>query len=392
MSTPSGKPFDPFDLSPYAPKRARENADRTPVENGGNDPHEDAAAVALAYVPRAAMWPAEEHAIDLDGGTQAPLAADTCGEKVADDSAPADADLARLESSLRWLQREGAVGQLPRAVQLSPVPGLPPLDPQAPRPRAEQFINGVRVPPSLASERLRPPPPMRARRDNLRGPLRVLLASVIAAPIAYYLSVGNSAPAPGGESALASFGLAIGRGKRVSHPQGEAAAGRGGRLRHRGFVPEQVGGSTDGLEREHPVRPCRGPGGPAGDPRPRAGRACRQDGPRARSGVHQAPHAARRAVRRLRRSGGGAARLPARGGIRQRGCERSRWAPLSTRPCWRKSACGAWGRTSRRRAAGTSRPRNSARPKLRAGSSSWRTGSCRLRFLPLWEGRSVQRG
>ena len=46
---------------------------------------------------------------------------------------------------------------------------------------------------------------MRERRDNLRGPLRVLLASVIAAPIAYYFSVGNLAPQPVRESGLASF-------------------------------------------------------------------------------------------------------------------------------------------------------------------------------------------
>jgi hypothetical protein len=48
---------------------------------------------------------------------------------------------------------------------------------------------------------------MRERRDNLRGPLRVLVASVIAAPIAYYFSVGNLAPTsdPAGKSGLASF-------------------------------------------------------------------------------------------------------------------------------------------------------------------------------------------
>jgi TPR repeat protein len=48
---------------------------------------------------------------------------------------------------------------------------------------------------------------MRQRRDNLRGPLRVLLASAIAAPIAYYFSVGNpaSSSGPAGQSALASF-------------------------------------------------------------------------------------------------------------------------------------------------------------------------------------------
>jgi hypothetical protein len=118
-----------------------------------------------------------------------------------------DPDLARLESSLQWLQREGEVGRLPRAVQLPPVSGIRPVGPDGPRPRGEQFINGIRVPPSLAPEGLRPPPPRRARRDNLRGPLRVLLASAIAAPIAYYFSVGNiaSPSEPAGQSALASF-------------------------------------------------------------------------------------------------------------------------------------------------------------------------------------------
>jgi hypothetical protein len=233
MSTPSGKPSDPFDLSPYAPKRARENAERTPVENGGDDASEDAAAVALAYVPRAAMRPAaaEEHPIDLDAGDRAQPGPDMRGEAATGptgDEPAGDVDLARLESSLRWLQREGAVERLPRAVSLPPVPGLPPFDPQAPRARPDQFINGVRVPPSLASERLRPPP-MRARRDNLRGPLRVLLASVIAAPIAYYLSVGNSAPpAPGGESTFASLASRLVAGSEFPIPKeklrpGEAA-------------------------------------------------------------------------------------------------------------------------------------------------------------------------
>src|SRR6267154_86065 len=142
MSSPSGKPFDPFDLSPYAPKRARERSslERPPVDSDGSDGDDNA-----------------QH-----GG-------------------------------------EESAAPLPRAVQLPPVSGL--------RPVGEQFINGVRVPPSLAPERLRPPPPMRERRDNLRGPLRVLLATAIAAPIAYYFSVGNLAPTSesGRESRLASF-------------------------------------------------------------------------------------------------------------------------------------------------------------------------------------------
>jgi len=214
MSTPSGKPFDPFDLSPYAPKRARERStlDGAPVENDDHEGGEEA-AVSLPYVPRAAMRPeiAEEHAVDPDPGaptqSRPDAAAAQPAEKPAAAASAVDPDLARLESSLQWLQREGAVGRLPRAAPMPPVSGLRPVSPDGPRPRGEQFINGVRVPPSLAPERLRPPPPMRARRDSLRGPLRVLMASAIAAPIAYYFSVGNfaSQSGPSGQSALASF-------------------------------------------------------------------------------------------------------------------------------------------------------------------------------------------
>jgi hypothetical protein len=215
MSAPSGKPFDPFDLSPYAPKRARERSalerptDEREDDHAGNseDNRDDEAAVALPYIPRAAMRPdaTGEPAADLDASARAQsrlrpgAEAAPAVEKPVATAAPADPDLARLESSLQWLQREGSAARLPRAVQLPPVSGL--------RPVGEQFINGIRVPPSLAPERLRPPPPMRERRDNLRGPLRVLLASAVAAPIAYYFSVGNpvSSSQPTGQSALASF-------------------------------------------------------------------------------------------------------------------------------------------------------------------------------------------
>jgi len=220
MSTPSGKPFDPFDLSPYAPKRARSTLEQPPVERDRDDKgddngtRDDESAVLSPHARRAAMRPepAVDHPADLDAGDPAqsgprPDVSDRpAAEKSAADAASGDADLARLESSLQWLQREGAPGRLPRAVQLPPVSGLRPVNPEGPRPRSEQFINGVRVPPSLAPERLRPPP-TRERRDALRGPMRVLLASVIAAPIAYYFSVGNLAPRPGParESGLAAF-------------------------------------------------------------------------------------------------------------------------------------------------------------------------------------------
>jgi hypothetical protein len=225
MSSPSGKPFDPFDLSPYAPRRARERVapdqpvigkDNQAEENNNNDEGDTAATGRLRYAPRSNA--AGDYPADPNGRDQAPARSPTASSdrQVAQKAAAqagaetaGDVDLARLESSLQWLQREGTVGRLPRAVQLPPVSGLRPVSPEGPRARSEQFINGVRVPPSLAPERLRPPPPMRARRDNLRGPLRVLMAGMVAAPIAYYFSVGNLSPisqqAPARETGRASL-------------------------------------------------------------------------------------------------------------------------------------------------------------------------------------------
>ena len=106
MSTPSGKPFDPFDLSPYAPKRAREHADRPPVENGDNHESEDAAAIALAYVPRAAMRPAaEEHPVDRMAARRRRLAAEGPAAKrspgrLRDDRRRSRSGAARIEPAV----------------------------------------------------------------------------------------------------------------------------------------------------------------------------------------------------------------------------------------------------------------------------------------------------
>jgi hypothetical protein len=138
MSTPSGKPIQPLgEFSAYAPKGGREQ-------------------------PAAELPP------------------------VAND---VDAYLRRLASSS---EREGADHRLPRAVQLSPVTGLPPVEETAGAEKVartgETFINGLLVPSSL--ERLRPPPPMRRYRDNLIAPL-LMIGCVVAVLIAF-LSMGNS--------------------------------------------------------------------------------------------------------------------------------------------------------------------------------------------------------
>jgi hypothetical protein len=195
-----------------------------------SDKKEDAAGavlpgVVLPYAPRAALPledaapPAVAHPLDLDSIDKEPAApaasrpqepaAEKPHQSATEPAAPvteADPDLERLEASLQWIQREGSGSHLPRAAPLPPVSGLRPLGAEGARARSDQFINGVRVPPSLAPERLRPPP-MRERRDNLRGPIRVVLAAVIAAPIAYYFSVGGfSSHTEGGrESGLSSL-------------------------------------------------------------------------------------------------------------------------------------------------------------------------------------------
>jgi hypothetical protein len=87
MSTPSGKPFDPFDLSPYAPRRARERVAPDQPSVGNDDPvvesHDsddgDGVAADLSpadlspYAPRAAQRSSAdaEHSAEPDGGDQA---------------------------------------------------------------------------------------------------------------------------------------------------------------------------------------------------------------------------------------------------------------------------------------------------------------------------------
>ena len=79
MSTPSGKPFDPLDLSPYAPKRARERSEpeRETVGSEEQDQGEksgDEAAAIAAYVPRAALRGdgADGRPLAPDAGAPAP--------------------------------------------------------------------------------------------------------------------------------------------------------------------------------------------------------------------------------------------------------------------------------------------------------------------------------
>lgn len=185
MSTPSGKSFNPSDPSLYAPKRGRE---RSASDEPSIEQDEASATLPPYAAPRRA--PLRQAApVDQAVGASEPSPDEPNQQRRSPGESISDADLQRLESSLRWLQREGSSGRLPRAVQLPPVSGIRPVSADG-GPREDKFIDGYRIPPSLAPDRLRSPP-LRERRDMLRGPLRVMVASVVAVPIAYYVLFGG---------------------------------------------------------------------------------------------------------------------------------------------------------------------------------------------------------
>jgi outer membrane biosynthesis protein TonB len=101
-----------------------------------------------------------------------------------------DIDLQRLEESVRRLQREAAVSRLrpPADEQPADHPG----DARVQRRRADTYIDGYRVPPSLQPEVLTPPAELREGNGRLWTVLSMLIASAVAAPIAYYFAAGGS--------------------------------------------------------------------------------------------------------------------------------------------------------------------------------------------------------
>ena len=270
MSTPSGKPGNPIDLSAYEPRRARERVaatphpsedqtdplrspyapkrvqpagtERQPVENG-RDP------LRFPYAPmksRGQPAVAPELGINADAEPPPPMRvrgssrerptaerhtlgrADHSPKTALEegirgrhpvtaasfqpvhpsrgryqpapergDEIMSDHDLKRLEASLRQLQRQEAGARLTRAAPLLPVPGLASAHTTGRHHNSEMPVDSLQAPRSLQPERLAPPFAMSSRRYNLRWPLGIVVASIFAAAIAYYLSVGSWSPPPG---------------------------------------------------------------------------------------------------------------------------------------------------------------------------------------------------
>jgi hypothetical protein len=183
--------------SPYAPKRNRGAADS--AQGGNDDPPP----------PRFLVSSRDEERDDLTNFTdsslqfrespvpqstrRSPLSERRSTYSTAEHARPEsgdDIDLQRLEESVRRLQREAAVSRLRPAADEQPEDH--PGDARVQRRRADTYIDGYRVPPSLQPEVLTPPSEYREGNGRLWTVLSMLIASAVAAPIAYYFAAGGS--------------------------------------------------------------------------------------------------------------------------------------------------------------------------------------------------------
>jgi hypothetical protein len=184
--------------SPYAPKRNRASADS--AHGADDDPPP----------PRFLVSSRDEEREDLTNFTdsslqfrESPVPQSTrrspfserrstyaTAEHGRGDSSD-DIDLQRLEESVRRLQREAAVSRLRPPADEQPL-GQDAGDARVQRRRSDTYIDGYRVPPSLQPEVLTPPAEFREGNGKLWTVLSMLIASAVAAPIAYYFAAGGS--------------------------------------------------------------------------------------------------------------------------------------------------------------------------------------------------------
>ena len=184
--------------SPYAPKRNRTTADsahgadddppppRFPVSSRDEEREPDLTNFAdsslqfrESQIPQSARRPFSERRSTF-----------ATAEHPRGDSTD-DIDLQRLEESVRRLQREAAVSRLRPPADEQPA-GQDPGDARVQRRRSDTYIDGYRVPPSLQPEVLTPPAELREGNGRLWTVLSMLIASAVAAPIAYYFAAGGS--------------------------------------------------------------------------------------------------------------------------------------------------------------------------------------------------------
>ncbi len=222
MSTPSKKPFGSTDASsygegdprsPYAPKRVRGGfvpgsgraADDDPAppqfllssqrqepgltdfaETSLHNSEEDASKSqerrAAPRESRRRSQPAGRHSGSGDAET---YGRDRASAEGRDDLG--QDELRRLEESVRLLQREASSRSRPGEQSAAAARAD-----NATSRGDDAYIEGFRVPPSLKPEILSPPPDLRGGRGKRPTVLAVIVAGVVAAPIAYYFSSSGS--------------------------------------------------------------------------------------------------------------------------------------------------------------------------------------------------------
>jgi len=127
----------------------------------------------------------------------------------------ADSDeLRRLEDSIRWLMNESGALHVPRAATLPPVRGLPPVE----LPDDDALL--------LNPDTLFPPRLSRRRSSVARAAAKILLATAVAAPTAYFIAnwmqfPGTAAPS---DSAIISESSAIADSAAIPGPVEERIA------------------------------------------------------------------------------------------------------------------------------------------------------------------------
>ncbi len=205
MSSSSTKPFGSPNRpdgesvrSPYAPKRGR-GAD--PASAADDDPPPPRFLVSsrsedqdLTDFPESSLQFREAPPVQ-ESHLRRPAASERRSQPypAGRDEPGDDIDLQRLEESVRRLQREASVNRA--RADASPMAAAHPEDGRIQRRRAasaETYIDGYRVPPSLQPELLTPPPELKDGNGRMWTLMSMLIASAVAAPIAYYFASGSS--------------------------------------------------------------------------------------------------------------------------------------------------------------------------------------------------------
>jgi hypothetical protein len=228
MSTPPGKPVGPVDLSAYVSQKARERnaAERDPAESGNANLRSPYAPRSLSpYAPKiggeravsapppAISGPDKLSSDERDrrdppaSGGIAPGQPTDLDALAARRSAPAgihaerhgptagrgheqiftERDIERLESSLRWLQREEEAARLLRTREPAAHAAADPMGESS-----NTSPRRLQSPHSLEPERLVPPPELSSGRS--RWPLAIMLSSAFGAGVAYYFAARDATP------------------------------------------------------------------------------------------------------------------------------------------------------------------------------------------------------